>query len=217
MYIITRIIGENHVEVFPADVVPQNDSGRRQLFLNVVVLASRFQVASKMVSNSPAVVLRGRMQSWIGWAGTPKALVCDIGGEQRRSAWLPPLARGQRLTARIKQPIPSLRLGEDASRIKTPPREFPQASHTRDPQGVPMQSGVSPAMTSLWATGTPPGRPREGCPLRPRLGALRPQAQAPTHDRRAARQTSTAKCSWRSAHPAPPSWTGRISSARTSA
>ena len=57
---------------------------RRSIFLNVVDRASGFQVVSPVTSRHPTVVLNKLMESWFNWAGVPRQILCDMGGESRR-------------------------------------------------------------------------------------------------------------------------------------
>jgi len=59
-------------------------NGYRQLFLNCVDLATRFQIVAAVESRSPSVVFHGFMQNWCRWAGPPNSVLTDLGGEFMR-------------------------------------------------------------------------------------------------------------------------------------
>ena len=57
---------------------------RKAIFLNVVDRATGFQIVSPVVSRHPTVVLGKLLESWANWAGLPREILCDMGGEFRR-------------------------------------------------------------------------------------------------------------------------------------
>jgi len=68
-------------EVVGFDTFELHDSaGDRFLFLNVVVFASRFQLCGP-VEKTPESILRRFSDMWSQWAGWPRWVVCDQGGE----------------------------------------------------------------------------------------------------------------------------------------
>ena len=50
-------------------------------FLSIVDCATRFHIAALVPSKRPDDVLAALEQSWTNWAGPPRELVCDQGGE----------------------------------------------------------------------------------------------------------------------------------------
>ena len=60
--------------------IPAAD-GRKLTFLNVVDRNSRFQVCARIVSRHPAGVMDTFVRVWASWAGYPKSMTLDQGGE----------------------------------------------------------------------------------------------------------------------------------------
>ena len=60
--------------------------GNTKTFVNAVDMASRFQIVAPCESKHPRVVFATFMGVWCCWAGLPKAVLSDRGGEFPRSS-----------------------------------------------------------------------------------------------------------------------------------
>ena len=58
--------------------------GEVQSFLNILDVASTFQLVTPVATKHPSVVWEALLRHWIMWAGPPQKLIADNGGEFKR-------------------------------------------------------------------------------------------------------------------------------------
>ena len=58
--------------------------GNTKQFINTVCLGSSYHIVAEVLSNRPDAVLDAFLSSWVSWAGVPRDVLTDGGGEFNR-------------------------------------------------------------------------------------------------------------------------------------